>query len=846
MRTKLTIFVLALLAFAGCVPEVEEMEGIVLNLVVAKPDTRATKPGEEALNENKLPDRVDVFFYNETTGEITKECLNQILRNGSQVRILTSVNDIEDIFGTTSSGAHCGVFIVTNFTGTYEGTANARTIDEIKSSLIQDPVWETQEGTRWNYIQSAFVMTGEQQLTLGNAQGSQPINQTVALERVAAKVTFAVTVADNATGESGQWTPDKKNMDVYMVYPMRKATLGAEPVQMPATASETYGTNGSNGTIVYAQYHNMKLCATGDSTLRNRVVAGDTVPTRVPVYTTIDSVAPHIGQIKPFYTYPMKWETGSFMEPYMKLIIPWTYGNTTKNYYYKIPFHGNEMLRNHWYHISIDVQILGTEQADPPEVIIHYSIAPWGGTMDDSTAEDITSVTSVPATVITARYLNVPTTEYVMYNDSIITIPIQSSHDVEVVGFTVASGAYTATHDIPANYVGVNPSIYNPFSTTLSNQIVAARPDYSSSTPSAVTSSFTYNQAPNAKGWSVTVNGRESVTLKHAMNQDMSSSDYDVAPYTVRMRFRHEGEGASLYFTDVIVEQRPSIIIKPELNSGGTSNYGYGYVNGAQNNGTNWTRTGSYNNYRYSSTDGSWTGRYYYDNYGNIQAYDVWTYYLGTAPNDLSNSSNTNENMYIIETSVLPTSGAVANYMLGDPRSREIDNLGQDWSQTKPAVKGSDRQISYYYPAGGAEYSNFIAPKFRIASSFGSTQPVTFDNAKRRCASYQEDGYPAGRWRLPTAAEITYMAQLTTDGLIPRLLGGSTGSGTTDYWSNNGYVTVADGTNTASPVTNTGGTGNKYIRCVYDEWYWEDTAYEKVDKTAFRWGDQPRSEVRKN
>ena len=28
---------------------------------------------------------------------------------------------------------------------------------------------------------------------------------------------------------------------------------------------------------------------------------------------------------------------------------------------------------------------------------------------------------------------------------------------------------------------------------------------------------------------------------------------------------------------------------------------------------------------------------------------------------------------------------------------------------------------------------------------------------KRRCASYQEDGYPAGRWRLPTKAEFQFI-----------------------------------------------------------------------------------------
>ena len=813
MRTKLIIFGLALLAFAGCVPEGPEyIDGIVLNLIVSDSETRETKPGEDVLNENVLSSTVDLFFYNEATELVTKKVLGA-RRNGTMVQLQTNPTDIENIFsGATGAGAHCGLFVVANFsttsggTGTYAGTDS---LAQIKRSLLPAPTWESpdtyNETDYWNYVQSNFVMTGEMQLTLGNYQGSTPVYANVGLARVAAKVTFSVTVADNAVGdEDNQWTPDKNNMSVYMVYPMRKAYLGAEPQPMPATASVTYG---SGETVVYSQYHDFALSATGDSLSRNRVMNNATVSVKVPVYTTIDSLV-NIGQVKPFYSYPMTWETGSSMEPYLKLIIPWTYGNTTRKYYYKIPFHGNELLRNHWYHISIDVQILGTEQADPPEVVIHYAIAPWSGAIEQVTQENITSVTSVPATVITARYLNVPTTEYVMYNEDTITIPIQSSHDVEVVGFTVASGAYTTAHDIESNYVGTNPRIYNPFTTTLnsSDQIVAARPDYSSATPSAVSHAFTYNQQADAQGWSVIVNGRESVTLTHAMNRNMSSSDYDVAPYTIRMRFRHEGEGASLYFTDVTIEQRPSIIIKPERNS---------------DNGT--VTTGNYAGH--TDNDG-----YVFEN--------------GSQPSKQTKRSNTNFNMYVIETSILPTDGILANYMLGDPRSQTTESIANTVTATH--VKGGSTTLQNYYPAGtSTDYDYFVAPKFRIASSFGASSSMDRTAGIKRCATYQEDGYPAGRWRLPTVAEITYMARLTKDGLIPRLLGQDSG-GSTDYWCNSGYVTVPDGTSSADPTSSTGTTGSRYVRCVYDEWYWEDTTYEKApDKTVFTWGDQLRSEVRK-
>lgn len=175
-------------------------------------------------------------------------------------------------------------------------------------------------------------------------------------------------------------------------------------------------------------------------------------------------------------------------------------------------------------------------------------------------------------------------------------------------------------------------------------------------------------------------------------------------------------------------------------------------------------------------------------------------------------------------------------------RLSTIDNLnsgGDNWSDSAPSVQGTNRRLTYYYPTiRNASGNNIIAPKIRIASSHGACLPVTNNNAFRRCASYQEDGHPAGRWRVPTQAEIFYMAQLTAKGLIPRLLGALEGSGTTDYWCNYGYVTVWNGTSTHTPeYHNTIPNSQKYVRCVYDEWYWEG---DTVNKTSFRWGDRQR------
>ncbi|MBR4808710.1 MAG: hypothetical protein IK031_00330 [Bacteroidales bacterium] len=812
MRTRISYIALSALfalSLSGCVSEAftsdRKGQAIVLNLYVEGAETKAPRNGNAALNENYIGNTIDIFFYDEDNLRVVKEVIGAI-RSGTMVEIQTNPNELEDIFGTLGAGAKSGLFVVANFTGTYEGTAGSRTLTQIKNSVLPAPNWEA-------LPQTSFVMTGDQLVSLGHAGGSTPVYANVGLERVAAKVTFEVTVAENASGDSS-WTPVTDNMTVYMVYAMRKATLGADPVSMPATATATYA---PGEPIVYSQYLDKPLYDTGTTRDRSRGSGQNVSVVASPVYSTTLN-----GAEKPFYTYPLTWETGSAMEPYMKLIIPWEYNNVTRKYYYKIPFLGNALERNHWYHISIDVQILGTEQADPPQVEIHYAIANWSGQMDTSTAENITSVTSVPATVITTRYLNIPTTEYVLFDQDQIIIPIQSSHDVEVKGFQMdGTNAYQPAHvDDQSNYIGTNVSVYNPYTDNLDlSSVQAVHPDYSTDPPTPVSS---------ASGWTITVNERESITVSHTLNRTMADSNFDVAPYTLRFRVRHQSESDN-YFVDVIVEQRPAIIIKPQRNSdngtpnskGHTTEDGYVFINGVR-----------------TTTDQS------------------------------SNRKNTNFNMYIVETSVLPTDvgSALRNDVLGDPRatsagvSYTTGLTADDFAQGTDIADGSTRRMENYYPAQEDEDHNvFIAPSFRIASSFGTSSSMTRAVALQRCATYQEDGYPAGRWRLPTRAEIEYMVTLSQKGKIPALFSAESDVRYGGYWCSAGAVfPLTDGTQAyktyaeASAMTvynsngSTLGTGVHWARCVYDEWFWEDTQHEKASsKTVYTWGDEALNTVRK-
>ena len=399
---------LALIALGSCTPEPDglspKQDGIALHIFVKDLQTKTTRDGNSARNENLISSAVDLFFYDEQDHEITKEVIGAVLNSG-WVYIQTNPNDIETIFGTRAAGAHCGLLVVANFPGAdhdasdYAGTPGSRTLEDIQGTVLS--------AANWSLLpQSSFVMTGTAQLTLGNAQGSTPVVEyNIGLERVAAKVTFDLTVADNITSNGSSWVPQLGNMSVYLVNAMRKATVGATTEPVPLSDDVTFGSPAE--TILYPQYAGRTLHPTGETRTRTHTIDGVTTTSTLNVYS------PDNGSEQPFYTYPSSWSTGAPMEPYLKLIINWTHGTTTKPYYYKIPFSGNALERNHWYHISIDVWILGTEQVDPPSIEIHYAIADWSGEMDTSEDENFTSATSVAASVITVRYLTVPTTEYV-------------------------------------------------------------------------------------------------------------------------------------------------------------------------------------------------------------------------------------------------------------------------------------------------------------------------------------------------------------------------------------------------------------------------------------------------
>lgn len=161
-------------------------------------------------------------------------------------------------------------------------------------------------------------------------------------------------------------------------------------------------------------------------------------------------------------------------------------------------------------------------------------------------------------------------------------------------------------------------------------------------------------------------------------------------------------------------------------------------------------------------------------------------------------ANNCNQTLYTITATYL---GNDFKYSIGDPRMSTPDNL----SNIEGGIAGNRTDLTNYYPTReDVNTSNMIAPKFMVASSFGLTGTMTYNNAKKRCATYEESGFPKGRWRVPTRAEISFTIDLQEkSGVIPELFNKDDGN----YW-------------TSDKKNYNGNTNRSYVRCVYDIWYW--------------------------
>ncbi len=270
-----------------------------------------------------------------------------------------------------------------------------------------------------------------------------------------------------------------------------------------------------------------------------------------------------------------------------------------------------------------------------------------------------------------------------------------------------------------------------------------------------------------------------TLVIKHSLN-----NDDDFVPYTITVEVWNTDD---VQADPWVITQYPAMYIVGEFNENGGDNR---FVNGYHRITDSW----GYSNVPYD------------DNRNQIGSVSDW------------DGNNANRNLYTIYINSFDED----TYAIGDPRSESYYDFEGDLDATQ-------------YRETRADAEDVISPAYMVASSWGKTTNLSYDAARKRCASYQEGGYPAGRWRIPTKAEVEYIVSLSEDRKIPRLFGEPNTN--TNYWVSSGYYNTDTGYHT--------GTNNEvYVRCVYDVWYWGDKTIEEDEYNTsnfsneqFVWGD---------
>lgn len=494
----------------------------------------------------------------------------------------------------------------------------------------------------------------------------------------------------------------------------------------------------------------------------------------------------------PFYTYPTSWANDENSRTHFILAMQWKKkeSDETQITYYEVSVNtkGSYTERNRHYRIFQEIKVLGSKEQSTPVVLYpsDYFILGWGESHSGNASTD------TDAELSRIKYLVVDETQIEMENVSSKQIYFFSSDPVELSDITV-KWEYTAKETSKTITFATMDNVGDPITDENGDkQYVIANDSNVDGVKNRIVQQRNANDNTDYRVF-VTIHNadvndskdRSYIYIEHRLDNTMDA-DADYTSYFIDFTVSHIG--AMQYNETIKITQHPMIVIKADPNSVPNETGGV-YVNN-------------------KNSDAS---------YGGVHGLT---------------GNNKNPNRYIISVSALDTG---SSYIIGDPRESTVDNLNTTFANAPTMQYTGDtrnRVLTYYHPTVETSASEkMISPQFMIASSYGVTNQISKDNARKRCATYQEDGYPAGRWRLPTQAEIQYIVQLSAWGIIPTLFGTEGSNTPTKYWSANGAVNVTPATGT---VESSSSTSNGPVRCVYDTWYWTD----KCNKTTFTWGDK--------
>lgn len=598
----------------------------------------------------------------------------------------------------------------------------------------------------------------------------------------------------------------------------------------------------------------------------------------------------------PFYTYPSEWTTGVLEQhrTYLILKVNWMpYDGTPENIeedylletYYKIPLNveTNRVLPNRHYHVKVRINTLGGQHFGEPVLLEDCSceVLPWGSKTIDANLRD-------------TRYLEVQQTvkdidgkEYtaIMNNVNTVTIPFLSSHKTEIESIKITykdlEDFDTSDPSRAQNLEYYSEGVDQVQSIVLDYFVRASKEDLA-----------------NNKWQGIYIDDiRQTMTIQHYIGKSEpetisgethyipnTGDKYKYIPYIIEIVLRHEDNGQMEKKT-MTIKHYPPIYVEGEVNTSinltgytGSSltkqvgNYDM-YNSGAQMNFFGFVRVNSNEPIRTSGMVG--LRLYYVYNYDTIRD-NPYGGLEGMTKAGAADKGENNPIMYVITATQLDEEWQ--DFHIADPRSYYVNNdlTGErlidvydatkaneaSWSVNarhididKNAQNNNGPKLRFYYPARESlaqEDQWAIAPRFRIGSSFGShyggsplgilssPRKISREDARKRCASYQEYGYPAGRWRLPTLGELQFVMALSRRKVIPPLFA----TGQVYFTAQGGYTFASDGTPTVD-------NENGFTRCVYDDWYWTERDGKPDHLTStddmynngyvFIWGDREKN-----
>ena len=818
-----------LLLLSACAKEAGEepqWDGPVLELNVAcleptgltKAGISGTEAGENSYHENEIKS-VDFFFYpggatsEPATYHVRYDNLNK--RGNAVFRVELSTNEVNyKIFPVQEDITAATVYAIANVPDDLLNKLEDTSMDNIGQQMVQT---DFVNSPYTNRRQDQFIMSGTTTITLAGRSQKMVAQGLVGLERYACKITVGIKMDDPMAVDTGRkddqdnpiyeyWTPRPWEMQIYLVDGVNTVALSGAPagkyLQWEPKEENYLSYRGKPMEFYNGKQKDSELYLDKDG----------------EYYQTF-----------PMYTYPYHWQSGSIeegsREPYLKLVLPWDRQQDEEHhisafqreFYYKILIpqdtrggeYENSFVRNNWYHYNIGVGVLGSE-TDEDAVPLEASmfIVYW---QDKDVVVKQVSIGN-------ARYLSVEHEEYILNNQDGVDVRYTTSNPIAISDIHVTRP-----------YYGENPSDGQiKYGATVRQVSHSEEPAYDDIYPDGswyLEYSEEQRKAldPDGKDWLQDVDG--VIRYTHKLNNNYQTDDFDYSPYTIIFTVRHADSNEPWmreYDKHVKIVQRPGLYIQalpnPDTWTGVTGkttpdHWGYVYVNNDQLTRAQFDANKLHN-------DPDW------------RLDHIWR---------VVHYSSGGTDMYRIDVSMLPNLEGF-EFVLGDPRQSTPVNLREGLEPpynepfaTAPAIEGGKRSLLHYYPTEASERTrHMLAPAYRISTKLSGSEydGTPLEQAKMRCASLQESGFPAGRWRIPTEAEIRFISNLSAHGVFEWQFGGT-------YWSANGAVEVNKNTKKITPKPS---ATIALLRCVYDSWYWGDDRVLDDDDlpSIFTWGDRER------